>query len=152
MFWWYYINILYWEEPASKLSWASQSILRREISSSNLGLKRVNKEGRTGGPKLPPPDCYTSGSRAFFLGFLLLALFLLQNITHRCLISPFSSRFPPFKSSQITALSSPAFRTPSALYSPGLQPHIFPYKEAEGRGKEESTISEFVNLLLLKRG
>lgn len=50
-----------------------------------------------------------------------------------------------------TALSSPAFHTPSAVYSPGLQPPVFPHKEAERRGEKKSAISEFVKLLLLKK-
>ena len=145
MFWWYYINILYWEEPASKLPWATQSILRREISSSNLGLKRVNKEERTGGPKLPPPDCYISGSRAFFLGFLLLALFLLQNIRHRCLISPFSSSFPPFKSSQLLLFPLPPSvpLLPSIL--PGYNPISSPTKKQREEGKRNRLFPSSLN-------
>ena len=51
-------------------------------------------------------------------------LFRLQNIKHFRVISPLFLPLPTLLEHLPPTLSSPAFRTPPALYSPGLAPHL----------------------------
>ena len=46
-------------------------------------------------------------SRSCFLGFLILALFRLQNIQHRWVIAPYFLRFPPFQNFHLLTFTLP---------------------------------------------
>lgn len=61
-------------------------------------------------------------SHPFFSSWpLLLALFRLQSIKHCCVISVYSSRFPPFKNSHL-----PVFPFPSPILLPPILPGLHP--------------------------
>ena len=58
-------------------------------------------------------DCGVGGgskpsvARPCFLGFLILALFRLQNIQHRWVIAPYFLRFPPFQNFHLLTFTLP---------------------------------------------
>lgn len=64
---------------------------------------------------------------------LLLALFRLQSIKHCCVISVYSSRFPPFKNSHL-----PVFPFPSPIPLPPILPGLHPLS---------SPLSSYIKLL-----
>ena len=85
-------------------------------------------------PYLPPPvPCISRlphhASRVlapFFLGFLPLALFRLQNIKYCCVVSLYFSRFLPFKNSYPRLFSSPPpVHLPPRIF-PGSHPLSYP--------------------------
>ena len=69
----------------------------------------------------------------FFSWLLLLALFRLQSIKHCCVISVYSSRFPPFKNSHL-----PVFPFPSPILLPPILPGLHPLS---------SPLSSYIKLL-----
>ena len=63
----------------------------------------------------------------FFLGFLSLALFRLQNIKHCCVVSVYFSRFLPFKNFDPRLFSSrPPVHFPLPIFSRASNPFLFP--------------------------